>query len=134
MQDYRKIRAYPESLELVAEVYRLTGKLPYHQRFTLASQLQRAVVSVPMNIAEGTGRSTRPDFARFIDQALGSTNEVECGLQISIRLGYLQQPDIRPVLVRVENVRRMLCGFVKTLRFGRRQSMKKRPALSVRET
>jgi hypothetical protein len=116
MQDYRKIRAYPESLDLVAEVYRLTGKLPYHQRFTLASQLQRAVVSVPMNIAEGAGRSTRPDFARFIDQALGSTNEVEC------------------VQVRVENVRRMLSGFVKTLRLGRRKSMKKRPALSVRET
>lgn len=81
MQDYRKIRAVPESLELIVEVYRLTDTFPYHQRFTLASQLPRAALSMPMNIAEGAGRSTRPDFARFIDQALGSTNELECGLQ-----------------------------------------------------
>ena len=122
MQDYRKIRAYPESLDLVVSIYRLTDQLPGHQRFTLSTQLQKAALSVPLNIAEGAGRSTRPDFARFIDQALGSTNEVECALQVAVRLGYVNQAQVRPHQEQVETVRRMLCGFVKTLRFGRRQS------------
>jgi|SRR5688572_13786091 four helix bundle protein len=122
MQDYRKIRAYPESMTLLVAVYRFTGQLPSHQRFVLCSQLQKAALSVPLNIAEGAGRSTRPDFARFIDQALGSTNEVECGLQIAVTLGLVSSKIIHPIQAQVEVVRKMLCGFVKTLRFGRRQS------------
>jgi four helix bundle protein len=109
MQDYRKVRAYPESLTLLIAVYRFTGRLPSDQRFVLCSQIQKAALSVPLNIAEGAGRSTRPDFARFIDQALGSTNEVECGLQIAVALGRVNSKAIQPIQAQVEVVRKMLC-------------------------
>jgi four helix bundle protein len=119
MQDHRKLRVYPESLELCADVFRITPLLPFDQRFGLSSQIGRASMSVALNIAEGAGRDTSNDFAHFLDMAVGSANEVECCLDIAVKLNFLGLDQTDGVRRRVGKVRSMLCALIKTVR-GRR--------------
>jgi len=122
MQDHRKLRVYPESLELCADVFKLIQLLPMDQKFGLSAQIGRASMSVAINIAEGAGRDTSNDFARFLDKAVGSANEVECCLDIGIKVKFLRPDQTAKVQRRVERVRSMLCALTKSVR-GRRGNL-----------
>ena len=78
-------------MDLLLEAYRLSKAFPPDERFGLRAQIPRAVVSVPSNIAEGHGRSSKADFLHFLDVALGSLNETETQLLAAVGLGYLNQ-------------------------------------------
>lgn len=82
MLDYRRIAAWQKSMELVTEIYRLMRKLPKSESFGLASQMTRAAVSIPSNIAEGYRRGTKNEFHRFLSIASGSGAELETQLEI----------------------------------------------------
>src|SRR5688572_20384707 len=116
MQDHRKLRVYAERLHLCVSVYKLTKLIPFDQRFTLTSQMQRSAMSVSLNIAEGAGRQTNRDFARFLDMAVGSSNEVECCLDLSVRLQFVKPDRTALIQKRVEAVRSMLCSLLNTIR------------------
>ena len=88
MQEYRKLRVWEESTDLAVEVYGLTDVFPPDERFNLTSQIRRAAVSVPSNIAEGCGRSGKKERARVFDIALGSACELESQLELCRRLGF----------------------------------------------
>ncbi len=77
MATYRDLIAWQKSIDLVVAIYELTKGFPQSEEFGLKSQLRRAAVSIPSNIAEGHGRHTQPEFRRFLMIALGSTREVE---------------------------------------------------------
>ena len=103
------------SLDLVVEVYDLAKKLPASEHFGMLSQLQRAVVSVPLNISEGQQRLHRRDFLHHLSIARGSLAEVETLLEIAVRLGYLTDEAVAPVQERIRQVGRMLNGLIKSL-------------------
>ncbi|MCI0498744.1 MAG: four helix bundle protein [Planctomycetales bacterium] len=115
MKDYKKIRAWQKSHELVKQVYALTEKFPSKEMYGLTSQLRRAAVSIPTNIAEGYGRTTDTEIARFLDIALGSVNEVDYLLFLSLELKYIKDK-VENLEEKVVEIRKMLTAFVKTLR------------------
>ena len=101
MQDYRKLMVWSKAHQLTLGIYRQTRAFPADEKYTLTAQLRRAALSIPANIAEGSGRDTRLDFRRFLQIALGSTNEVEYCLILARDLEYLKLSDhdrLRPPL------------------------------------
>jgi four helix bundle protein len=91
MKGHRDLVAWQKAMELVVEIYRVTKGFPKDELYGLTSQLRRAAVSIPSNLAEGYGRNSWKDFQRFIGLALGSLLEVETQLEISNKLGYLRR-------------------------------------------
>ena len=98
MKSYRDLIAWQKGMELVGMIYELTRGLPKEEQFGLTSQLRRAAVSVPSNIAEGQSRFSKPDFSRFLMMARGSISEIETQLFICVQLGYLRPESIEPAL------------------------------------
>jgi len=98
-------------MDLVVEVYQLTRQFPKEELYGLTSQLRRAVVSVPANIAEGRSRSTGKDFANFLATAKGSLMEVETLLMISVRLGYTTQEQAAGSLAHIVELSKMLTAL-----------------------
>lgn len=86
---FRKLLVWQRAHELVLSVYKLTEKFPKSEMFALTSQVRRAVVSIPANIAEGQGTGTKPQFVRYLDIAKGSLSEVEYYLVLSKDLQYI---------------------------------------------
>lgn len=82
------LKVYQKSLDFVLSIYQLTTSFPDEEKYGLTSQLRRATVSIPCNIAEGVSRSSTKDYIRFLRISLGSVSEIECLLEISTRLNY----------------------------------------------
>jgi four helix bundle protein len=82
MRNFRKLEVWKESMELVEVVYGITRQLPTDEKYGLCSQMKRATVAIPANIAEGSSRRTSADFARFLDISLGSSFELETYLEL----------------------------------------------------
>lgn len=104
------------AIDLVEDVYRLADRFPDDERFALTSQVRRAVVSIPSNIAEGYGRNTRKEYLRHLAIANGSLKEVETQLIIAGRLGYIQRDETQPCWERLQSVGRLLTALRKSLR------------------
>ncbi len=103
---YQKLVVWQKAMTLVTDVYQAASALPGHERFGLAQQLRRAAVSIPSNIAEGAGRHSDREFARFLGIAKGSLQEVETQLLIAARLNYLS--DIEHLLASIDQIFAML--------------------------
>ncbi|MBI4682860.1 MAG: four helix bundle protein [Nitrospirae bacterium] len=100
-------------IELVEKIYRITAKFPKEEVFGLTSQLRRAAISIPSNIAEGAARNSRKEFLQFLYIALGSLSEIETQIVISKRLGYLKTTDIFDA---VEVLRKKHLNFIKYIK------------------
>jgi four helix bundle protein len=96
---------------LVTEIYRVTRTFPKEEQYGLVSQIRRAAVSVPSNLAEGHGRNSRNEFRQFIGQARGSLPEVETQLEIAKNLGYVKVEVADPLMEQAEAVGKMLTGL-----------------------
>ncbi len=103
-------------MDLVEVVYDLTKKFPPEERHGLTSQLRRAVVSVPSNIAEGQGRRSDNEFRRFLSIAHGSLREVETQLLIATRLRYLEESGTQSAHSLCEETGRIINGLINSLR------------------
>jgi four helix bundle protein len=112
-QDFRNLLAWQKAIAFVTDVYRATQSFPNEEKFGLTSQLRRAAVSIPSNIAEGQGRLSRGEFRQFLGQAKGSICEVETQLLIAQNLGYLTESE--PLLERLHEVARLLNGLLNSL-------------------
>lgn len=115
IKSYRDLLAWQKAVALVEAVYKVTGALPADERYGLVSQLRRAAVSIPSNIAEGHGRETTKEFTRFISIARGSLAELETQLEVVARLGMLSSDDLRPILEACDELGRILRGLRKSL-------------------
>lgn len=113
---YRDLVVWQRAVDLVTEIYRRTALFPNQERFGLTSQLRRAAISIPSNIAEGQGRVTRGEFRQFLGQARGSLMEMETQLIIARNLGYLGEPEATDLFERTSEVGRMLNGLVQSIR------------------
>ncbi len=90
---HEQLHIWQLAMELVTEVYQHSSSLPHHEQFGLTSQMRRAAVSIPSNIAEGAGREGEKEFLRYLYIARGSLMELETQLKIAVNLGYLDQID-----------------------------------------
>ena len=97
------------------ELYKVTAKFPRHEMYGLTSQLRRAAVSIEANIAEGAGKKTSADFARFLQMAFGSANEIQCELLIAKDLGYLSEIQHSHLTAQVGSIKKMLTRFMQFL-------------------
>ena len=102
-------------MDLVVEVYALTRGFPPDERYGLTSQTRRAALSVPANIAEGNGRSYRREYVHHVSITRGSLSELMTCLEIAQRLGYISPDVFRPLVVRLEEVSRMLLMLMRAL-------------------
>jgi|SRR6185436_14968418 len=113
--DYRDLVAWQKAMELVTRVYVATSGFPREERYGLTSQIRRAAVSVPSNIAEGQGRRTTDgEFVRFLQIALGSLAELETQLELAIRLDFLEKERATALRASSDEVGRLLTGLVKS--------------------
>jgi four helix bundle protein len=108
MSDYRKLQVWSKAHQLTIDIYRISIDLPKSELYGLQAQMRRASASIAANLAEGSGRSTDRDFARFVSHAIGSACELEYQLTLSQDLGYLEEPEVRLVQDQVSEVRRMM--------------------------
>lgn len=115
-RNFREYKVWQDAVELATLVYQVTTKLPWFEKKGLCDQLQRAVVSISSNIAEGSGRSTDADFAHFLDQSLGSANEVETQLLISKNLNYISEEHYKELIIKLTEIQKQLSGLIATIR------------------
>jgi four helix bundle protein len=107
-QSYRDLVVWQKGIELAKQLYRLTIKFPSDEKFGLISQIRRAAVSVPSNIAEGQARNTTGEFIQFISHAEGSAAELDTQLHLSVELGFASSADAAPIFALIDEIRRML--------------------------
>lgn len=111
MQNYRDLKVWQSAMQLAEGVYRITAPFPSHEMYGLTSQLRRAAVSIPSNLAEGHARSTTRDYLRFVGIAQGSLAEAETQVELAHRLGYVPADDLRTMLEQTNELGRMLHGL-----------------------
>ncbi len=116
MKNFYDMQVWQKSHDLTLKIYQATSSFPAHELYSLTSQLRRAIVSVPTNIAEGCGRDTDPELARFIDIAAGSASEVDYLLLLAKELSYLEKESYRNLFDELTIVRKMLTSLNKTIR------------------
>ena len=113
---HRDMEVYKHSVLLVKDVYVLTKSFPKEEIYGLVSQMKRAAVSIPSNIAEGCGRRTDKELHNFLNIALGSLIELETQLEIAIMLEYVQdQTQVKHVTSEITKTKQLLLGFMRTV-------------------
>ena len=114
-QSYRDLVVWQKGIELAKLLYPLTAKLPTEEKFGLVSQIRRAAVSVPSNVAEGQARHTTGEFIQFISHAEGSVAELDTQLYLSVELGFVSPEQATPSFELIGDLRRMLNGLRRKL-------------------
>ncbi len=115
-KNFRELKVWQLGMQLTEEVYRLTQQFPKHETYGLGSQMQRAAVSIPANIAEGHAIGSAKDFARFLGIAQGSLAELETHLLLAERMKYGSPIEIAAILNHCSEEARMLRGLRKAVR------------------
>jgi four helix bundle protein len=110
---FKNLDAYKEAKCLVKLVYGLIEKFPKVETYALCDQLRRAVISIPSNIAEGSGRTSAKDQAHFFEMAFGSLMEVNCQMDIACDLGYINQTELNQVEEQIRKIAALLSGLRK---------------------
>src|SRR5690606_11874318 len=107
--DHKELDVWKKSMDLVETVYSISANFPKEERYGLASQMRRAAVSIPSNIAEGTARKSNKELLQFISIAMGSAAELETQYLIAIRLGYDNEEN--KMMTLIIDVKKLLLGF-----------------------
>ena len=115
MHNYKELRVWKQAIQLATDVYKITESFPREEKFGLTSQIQRSVVSIPSNIAEGAGRNGGKEFKQFLGYSAGSSCELETQLIISKELNYISEEDANILICKVNDVQKMIYGLLKSL-------------------
>jgi four helix bundle protein len=113
MKDFRSLLVWRKGHELTLSVYKATERFPKEERFGLTSQMRRSSASIPTNIAEGCGRSSNPDFQRFLQMAFGSASELDYQLMLATDLEFLAQPVYEDLYSKLIELKRMLAALIR---------------------
>jgi four helix bundle protein len=122
MRDFKKIQVWEKAHKLTLQLYKITSSFPKEELYGLTSQIRRAASSIPANIAEGSGRNTQVELARFIHIAGGSASELEYHLILAHDLGYIDSKIYPELDVAINEIKRMLHGFEKTVQLNVKKS------------
>jgi four helix bundle protein len=115
MHQYKELKIWQKAIAFVSDIYKVTSIFPDKEKFNLISQINRAEVSIPSNIAEGAGRNSKKEFIQFLAIAHGSTYEVETQLIISKNLGYILEEDLVIILEKLSELQKMNYSFQQKL-------------------
>lgn len=113
VNSYKDLQVWQKSMEIVMAIYTETNTFPANEKYGLVSQIRRAVVSIPANIAEGYGRNSSKSYAAFLKIARGSLYELETELLIADKLNYIQLENKLIILNAIEEVGKMLNSLIK---------------------
>ena len=116
MRPHESLEVWQKAIDFVVMIYEKTKTFPSDEKFGLTSQIRRASVSIPANIAEGAARQSDKEFFHFTAIAQGSCSEVETELLIANRLGFLARPDYIELKTEADSIGRMLVGLSKHLK------------------
>jgi four helix bundle protein len=112
-RNFKKLLVWQKSMDLAIDVYEITSKFPDHEKYGMKSQINRACVSVPANIAEGAGR-TQKEFSNFIFISSGSSNELETLLILASRIGYISEKELNDCQNKINEIQKMLSSLRNT--------------------
>jgi len=115
-KSYTQLEVWKKSRELVKDVYMLTNAFPKEELYSLTNQIRRAIVSIPSNIAEGIGRNSYKETIQYLYIAKGSIYEVETQLYLAYDLHYINLGQLEEMLLKVEECRKLLYGFIQYYR------------------
>lgn len=113
MKSYKELNVWTVSMDFVVSIYKLTFSFPQDEQYGLSLQMRRCSVSIPSNIAEGSGRNNTKEYIQFLYIANGSLSEIETQLEISHRLKYIE--DISPYSAEIKRIRKMLINLIAAL-------------------
>lgn len=116
MHRYKELNIWKKSRSFASEIYKVTQGFPSEEKFGLTNQLRRAAVSIPSNIAEGASRKSNKDFARFIEIAIGSANEIDTQLLIATDLEFMTLKEHLAIDEELQSITKMLSKFKSTLK------------------
>ncbi len=116
MKDFRDLKVWQKGHQLALAVYRHTRTFPKEELYGLTSQIRRATVSIPANIAEGCGRGSPADFARFLQMAMGSASEVEYHFLLARELGLVHEATHAELHALVVEIKRMLTSLIQRIK------------------
>lgn len=116
MHNFKELQVWHKAIALATRIYQITETLPKTEKYNLISQMQRAVVSIPSNIAEGCGRNSKAVFANFLDIAIGSSYELETQIILSGKLSYFNEDVTNELLNLTNEVQKMLNGLNNSVR------------------
>ena len=114
VNSFKDLTVWQKSIDFVASVYLLVKQLPKEETYALSDQIRRAVVSIPINIAEGFGRNSIKEYIQFLYIALGSASEVETQIIIGQKIGYFQNID--KYIEDITEIKKMLNGLISSLK------------------
>jgi four helix bundle protein len=115
LKSHQDLVVWQKSLALVKQVYLLTRSFPSDEKFGLVSQMRRAAVSIPSNLAEGHARNTTGEFIQFISHAEGSAAELETQLILAVELSFCSPSEARPILDLIEEVQKITNALRRSL-------------------
>jgi four helix bundle protein len=113
LNSYKDLQAWKISMDFVIDIYKLTSKFPSNELYGLTNQIRRCAVSIPSNLAEGSGRKNTREYIHFLYISNGSLSELETQLEISYKLGYIK--DIEYLNDKMRYIRSMLVGLIRSL-------------------
>ena len=116
MHNFKELKVWKKARGLVKEIYFLSNKFPGLENFGLKSQVKRACVSIPANIAEGSGRSSKKDFSKFLDIAYSSAYELETHIILAYDLEYIKKSEFDEIILKIGEIQKMIFGLKKTLK------------------
>lgn len=115
MRPHKNLNAWKEGIVLSKMVYKSVLSLPSEEKYGLISQLKRASVSVPTNIAEGAARQTKKEFRQFLFISRGSLSELDTLLELSFEFGYIVQEEFKALIDQINKVTAMVNGLIKSI-------------------
>lgn len=116
MRNFRKLDIWKNGIEIVKVIYSLTNKLPNEEKFGLRSQITRAAVSIPSNIAEGSSRNSEIEFRRYLEIAIGSLFELETQLIITEELGFIEPDELNTIFDLLEIEAKMINSLINKIK------------------
>ena len=115
MKSYKDLIVWQKSMSLVNEIYLTTKSFPEEEKFSLVSQMRRSAISIPSNIAEGYGRGSKSEYARFVKIARGSMYELDTQMEIAKSQKFLTQENYKNINMRLDEIGRMINGLITAL-------------------
>ncbi|MBT8244214.1 MAG: four helix bundle protein [Winogradskyella sp.] len=111
MHNFKKLKIWNESMELVSESYKITRSFPKYETYGLMSQMNRCAVSIPSNISEGSSKSTNKHFSNYLEHSLGSAFEWETQLNVAFQQEYLSKEKFNELEDKVKQIQKMITSF-----------------------
>lgn len=116
MRNFRNLEIWKEGIALVKAIYQLVDQLPDNEKYGLRSQMCRAVVSIPLNIAEGSSRSSEIDYKRFLEMAIGSSFELETQLIVTTEIGFCSEDNINDLIQHIHHLQQKTNALINKLK------------------